>query len=107
MNKADEEFQLKIHPRPTETVSINIPVDALESLKQIALSREMSWEGLIRFYIGQGLRQDIADRYAERILDKTAQVLTKHISSPEEIDAILQEIQGETNCVVGVSDRSL
>lgn len=65
----DKEFRSKINPRPTETVSINIPVDALESLKQIALSRSMSWEALIKFYIGQGLRQDIENRYVEQILE--------------------------------------
>jgi hypothetical protein len=96
MNKASEEFQLKITPRPTETVSIDFPVDTLESLKQMALGRGMSWEALIKFYIGQGLRQDITNRYAEQLLDKTARVLTEHISSPEEIDAILREIQDRT-----------
>jgi hypothetical protein len=84
MNKADEEFQLKINPRPTETVSINIPVDVLESLKQIALYRSMSLDALIKFYVGQGLRQDLANHYSEQILSKTTPVLPKHINSSEE-----------------------
>ena len=60
MNNPEEEFILQLHPRPHETVSLEIPKDTLESLKKIALSRDMSYEALLKFYIGQGLRQDLA-----------------------------------------------
>jgi hypothetical protein len=51
---------------------------------------------LLKFYIGQGLRQDIAKLFNERLLDKTAQVLSRHLHSEEEISRILQEIKAET-----------
>lgn len=95
MKKADEEFSLHLRSRATETVSLKIPVDTLESLKKVAASRDMSLEALIKLYIGQCLRQDLAKRFSERILETTAQVLAKHIESEEEISAILQEIRGE------------
>jgi hypothetical protein len=60
MNKPEEEFTLQLHPRPQETISLNIPKDTLESLKKIAESRDMSCEALLKFYIGQGLRQDLS-----------------------------------------------
>jgi CopG antitoxin of type II toxin-antitoxin system len=60
MNKPEEEFTLQLHPRQHETVSLEIPKDTLESLKKIADSRDMSYEALLKFYIGQGLRQDVA-----------------------------------------------
>lgn len=53
-----EEIKLHIRPRPTETVSIKIPTDTLKSLQKIAAIRDMSVEALLKFYIGQGLRQD-------------------------------------------------
>jgi hypothetical protein len=95
MNKPDEEFELRLRPRGTEIVSIEIPADTLESLKKVATSRDMSIETLLKFYIGQSLRQDLAKLFSERILDTTAQVLARHIESEEEISAILREIRGE------------
>jgi hypothetical protein len=60
MNKPTEETILNIKTRPSENVSISIPKDTLESLKEIANNQDMSLEALLKFYIGQGLRQDLA-----------------------------------------------
>jgi transcriptional regulator of met regulon len=98
MNNPEEKFILQMHPRLQETVSLNIPKDTLESLKKIAESRDMSCEALLKFYIGQGLRQDLAKLFSNRVLDATAQVLAKHIQSEAEISDILQEIRSQTNC---------
>ena len=95
MNKDNENLILHVRPRPTETVSLKIPVDILQSLQKIADSRDMSLEALLKFYIGQGLRQDLTKHFSTRILETTAQVLAKHIESESEIAAILQEIRGE------------
>ena len=58
MNKPNEEITLNIRPRPSENLEISIPKDTLESLKKIAHGKDMSLEALLKFYIGQGLRQD-------------------------------------------------
>ncbi|MCI0489161.1 MAG: hypothetical protein L0229_21420 [Blastocatellia bacterium] len=60
MKKNEDSIELHLRPRPSEKVSLNIPEDTLESLRRIAASRDMSCEALIKFYIGQGLRQDLA-----------------------------------------------
>ena len=73
-NNSDEDLQLQLRPRVTEVVSLNIPIDTLASLAEVAASKDMSVEALLRFYIGQGLRQDITKLFNERLLDKTAQV---------------------------------
>ena len=65
MNKPNEEITLTIQPRPSEKVSISIPKDTLESLKTIAHNQDMSLEALLKFYIGQGLRQDLAKLSSE------------------------------------------
>ncbi|MFN6538717.1 MAG: hypothetical protein RM021_020525 [Nostoc sp. EkiNYC01] len=97
MNKPNEELELHLKPRPTETVSIKIPTDTLESLKKIAANRDMTLEALLKFYIGQSLRQDLAKVFSERVLESTAEVLARHIQSKEEILTIIQEIKAETS----------
>lgn len=96
MNNPEENLKLHLRPRVTEAVSIQVPVDALESLRRVADSREMSLEALLRLYIGRGLRQDLTKLFSERVLETTAQVLARHLQSEEEISTILQEIQAET-----------
>ncbi|MBD2185101.1 hypothetical protein H6S82_26470 [Planktothrix sp. FACHB-1355] len=94
--KNNEKIELKLRPRPTETVSIPIPLDTLESLKKVAANRDMSLTALLKFYIGQSLRQDLAKMYSDRLLETTVQVLSRHLDSEEEIAAIIEEIQTET-----------
>jgi hypothetical protein len=96
MNNSEEEIKLQLRPRTAEIVSLNIPIDTLASLEKIAANRDMSVQALLKFYIGQGLREDLAKVFSERLLDKTAQVLARHLESAEEISTILREIQAET-----------
>ena len=91
--KAVEGFDLKLRSRNTKPVTIHIPADTLASLEKIAQGRDMSVEALLKAYIGQSLRQDLAKLSADRVLEKTAQVLNKHIKSQKEVSAILNEIQ--------------
>ena len=95
MNEAKDNSPLHIRPRPVEPVTIQIPKDALESLKKVAHSRDMSVDALLKFYIGQALRQDVAQLFSERVLETTAQVLARHLQSEEEVSTILREIRYE------------
>jgi hypothetical protein len=95
MNNSEETIQLHIQPRPTEIIDLSIPVDTIESLKKVAENRGMALEALLKFYVGQGLRQDISRLFSEKVLETTAQVLARHIQSEEEISTILREIQVE------------
>jgi hypothetical protein len=92
----NEEVKLQLRPRVTEVVSIKIPTDTLASLEEVAVNRDMSIEALLKFYIGQGLRADIAKLFNERLLNTTLQVLSRHIQSEEEVFQIMQEIKTET-----------
>ncbi len=58
MSQTEEQVQLQIKPRQTEAVLLQIPVEAMRSLEEVAKSRDMSVDALLKFYIGQGLRQD-------------------------------------------------
>ncbi len=59
--KTEEGFELRLRPRAMETVSIEIPKDALDSLKKVAAIRDVSDQALLRFYIGEGLRKTCPD----------------------------------------------
>ena len=49
---------LQIRPRASTPVTLSVPDDVLASLQQVATDREMSLEGLLKLYIGKGLRGD-------------------------------------------------
>ena len=93
MKKVEETVELRFRPRAVEKISIEIPKEALDSIKKVANIRDMSVQALLKFYIGQGLRQDLSRLFADRVLDKTAEVLAKHIQSNEEVSNIMREIQ--------------
>jgi hypothetical protein len=96
MKMNDDVYELKVNPRPTHTVSLKVPKDTLETLARIAEGRDMSVEALMKFYIGQGLRQELAKRFGDRLLESTASVLARHLESEQEINSILREIQTES-----------
>ncbi len=78
MSQPEFPTELPIRPRPTHSVTLAIPTDTLTTLEQIASSRDMSVDALLKLYIGQGLRHDAAQRFADRVLDLTAEVLARH-----------------------------
>jgi hypothetical protein len=99
----DEDFEVsagelvgRLHQRPSTEFSLAMPVDVLASLTRVAEARDMPVEALVRFYVGKGLREDLAKGYADRLMQSAAQVLTRHLNSEEEVSAILREIREET-----------
>lgn len=90
-----EDTPLTSRARPSIALTLKIPADVLASLQRVAGSKEMSVEALAKLYIGQGLRQDVARLFADRVLETTAQVLTRHLQSDAEVSAILNEIRLE------------
>ena len=86
---------ISVRKRETKEVSIQIPSDTLVALKKVAESKEMSEQALMKFYLGQGLRQDLARLFSDRVLETTQKVLSKHLKSEDEISKIMREIRGE------------
>ena len=54
----DDEMELQVRHRPSTPLTLSIPNDVLEALQMMAIDREMSLAGLLKLYIGKGLRQD-------------------------------------------------
>ena len=97
MNQPEVPSELKLRPRPSRAVQLKVPTDTYESLERVAVARDMPVDALVKLYIGQGLRQDLAQRFADHVLDLTAQVLARHGQSPEQVEAILREIRSSTD----------
>ena len=66
MNQIEEDIKLNIKSRATEAILLQIPVDAMRSLEEVAASRDMSIDALLKFYIGNGLREDKAKLFSDR-----------------------------------------
>jgi translation initiation factor IF-2 len=92
----EEGFELRLRSRASKPVTIHIPADTLASLEKIAAGRDMSVEALLKLYVGQSMRQDLAKLSADRVMEKTEQVLRQHIRSNDEVSAILKEIRVES-----------
>ncbi len=70
--KTEEGYSLQFRPRASTTVTVKIPNEVLASLEKIAARRDMSVEALVRFYIGQSLRQDLDETTSESAFEKAS-----------------------------------
>lgn len=66
----------KLYARASEVLSLRIPVDTLRSLERVATSRDMSVDALLKFYIGQCLRQDLDRLFGEQVLAANPYLVT-------------------------------
>jgi len=93
MSSPDETLEFKVNVRSSEVVTITIPSDTLADLRAIAGKKDMSLEGLIKFYVGQGLRADLTQLQADQTLNAAQQVLSEHLNSGEAAAKIVNEIR--------------
>ena len=89
----EEGYVLKFRERESEDVTLNIPKDVLASLEKVARMRDLSVHALLKRYIGQNLRQDLANYFSNNILERTEEVLSRRLQSKEEVSDILHEIK--------------
>ena len=97
MKTISERVQQRLRKdRPMTIVSIRLPEDVIDDLKEIAPSLGFSgYQPLIRTYIGEGLRKDL-----ERLENSQVQLLTeslrKHGVGDEIISAAIADAQLKT-----------
>jgi len=90
-----EGYTLKFKEVETVELNLEIPKRVLDSLEEVAAKRDLPLEAVLKFYIGQGLRQDVANLFSGNVLEKTEEILTKHLKSKEEVSEILNEIKND------------
>ena len=77
--------------RPMQTISMRIPEDVVEDLKKVAPALGFSgYQPLMRAYIGQGLRKDLA-RLENSQLESLTESLRKHGVQDAVISRILAD----------------
>lgn len=93
--KANDLKQRLDRNRPMTTVTIRIPEDVVQDLKQIAPVLGFSgYQPLIRAYIGQGLRADL-----ERLEDSTVTALIASLKRRGVSEEVIHEALSEiTHC---------
>jgi hypothetical protein len=77
--------------RTMTTISMRLPEDVIEDLKEIAPALGFSgYQPLIRAYIGQGLRKDLS-----RMENSQVQVLTESLRRHGVKDEVISEVIAE------------
>ena len=87
-SQADRVWRRLRSDRPMTTISIRIPEDVIEDLKDIAPALGYSgYQPLIRAYIGRGLRKDL-----DRLENSRAQVLAESLRKRGMSDSMIAEV---------------
>lgn len=63
----EEGFELKPYAEEKEEITISIPKLTLEALEKIAKKKDLPLKAIIKFYIGQGMRQDLSEEEAKEL----------------------------------------
>ena len=94
MKTASEHMRKRLrNDRPMTVISMRVPEDVIEELKEIAPSLGFSgYQPLIRAYIGQGLRKDQA-RMENSQVQAITESLRKHGIDDGVISAAIAEAQ--------------
>jgi len=89
--QADRVWKRLRKDRPMTTISIRIPEDVIEDLKDIAPALGYSgYQPLMRAYIGRGLRKDL-----ERLENSRAQILAESLRKRGMSESMIAEVIAE------------
>ena len=80
--------------RPMTTISLRMPEDVVDELKQVApLLGFSGYQPLIRTYIGQGLRQDLERLSQQPGIERIIESLRRHGVAEEVISSAIAELR--------------
>ncbi len=60
-------MQKKTLENKSQEISIGIPPETLEALEKIAERKDLPLKALLKFYVGQGLSQDLSQEEAKEL----------------------------------------
>lgn len=80
--------------RPSKTIAMRIPVDVLEDLKRVAPRKGViGYQGLIKLYIGEALRKDLAEMRREEAAERARRVLEKHGVDAAVVEEVISAVK--------------
>ena len=74
-------------------VSLRIPLDTLQQLKEVAAAKDFGYQSLLKLYIGEGLRKDLAVTKTQALINKTEHLLRKHLGDDRKLQTILRKLR--------------
>lgn len=79
--------------RPATTILMKMPADVINDLERVAQSKGMTtYQALIKFYVGQGLRKDIAEIQKKKSAEQAKRILGKYNIDPKIIDEVVSAV---------------
>jgi len=96
MKVTDIEKRLRKN-RPMAAVTVRMPEDVIEDLRRIAPALGFSgYQPLLRHYVGQGLRKDLARLEGSPLLDRLVESLMRHgVDAAVIAEAMAESTPGE------------
>lgn len=79
----EEGFVLKPYPEEKEEVTISIPKLTYQALEKIAERKDLSLKAIIKFYISQGMRQDLTN-------EESKELTLKRLKNPKGVEENLE-----------------
>lgn len=80
--------------RPSTSITMRLPVDVLEDLRRVAPLRGVSgYQGLIKLYIGQALRKDLAALREAEAAEVARGVLERHAVAPAVVEEVVNALR--------------
>jgi len=76
--------------RPAITISLTMPADVINDLERVSQAKGMTdYQPLIKFYVGHGLRKDLAELGKKNSVQEAQRVLGKYNIDPGIIDEVI------------------
>lgn len=85
--------KLKIKERPSRMVSLRIPLDTLEQLQDVAASKDLGYQSLLKLYIGEGLHKDLSTMKAHNVINETKNLLRRHLGDDRKLRTIMSKLR--------------
>ena len=74
--------------RPTTTVTLEMPVEFLEDVKEMAALEKVEYQAIITYFVHQGLIDSKAEVKRLQFAENAKKILEKHGTHPNVIDEI-------------------
>ena len=74
-------------------VSLRIPLDTLEQLKEVAASKDLGYQSLLKLYMGEGLRKDLSALKTHSLMNETESLLRKHLRNDRKLHTIMSKLR--------------
>lgn len=78
------------------TLPLSIPLGTLEQLKEVAASKDLGCQSLLKLYNGEGLRKDLSVMKTRTLLNETENLLRKHLGNDRKLNTILNKLRKAT-----------